>query len=66
MKEKSKSFMNRKKFFTAISLGAIGFTIFNSFPFNIISPKTKKSNQQIKIKINPLAVSRKKIGEKNV
>jgi hypothetical protein len=58
--------MNRKKFFTSISLGAIGFTLFNSFPMNLISKRIDKSNTKIKVKINPDAVSRKKIGNKNV
>lgn len=58
--------MNRKKFFTSISLGAIGFTLFNSFPMNLISKRIYKSNTKIKVKINPDAVSRKKIGNKNV
>ena len=58
--------MNRKKFFTSISLGAIGFTLFNSFPMNLISKRIDKSKTKIKVKINPDAVSRKKIGNKNV
>ena len=58
--------MNRKKFFTSISLGAIGFILFNSFPMNLISKRIDKSNTKIKVKINPDAVSRKKIGNKNV
>jgi len=66
MEEKSRSFMNRKKFFTAISLGAIGFTIFNSLPFSLFSKPNEKYKSQIKVKINPLAVSRNKVGGKNV
>ena len=58
--------MNRKKFFTSISLGAIGFTLFNSFPMNLISKRIDQSKTKIKVKINPDAVSRKKIGNKNV
>jgi len=58
--------MNRKKFFTSISLGAIGFTLFNSFPMNLISKRFDKNKSNIKVKINPDAVSRKKIGNKNV
>lgn len=58
--------MNRKKFFTSISLGAVGLAIFNSFPMNIISKRSKKTSNKINVKINPLAVSRKKVGVKNV
>lgn len=58
--------MNRKKFFTTITLGAVGLAIFNSFPTKIISNRSKKINKEIEVKINPLAVSRKKAGVKNV
>jgi hypothetical protein len=58
--------MDRKKFFTSISLGAIGFTVLNSFPMNLISKRFDKNKPNIKVKINPDAVSRKKIGNKNV
>jgi hypothetical protein len=58
--------MNRKKFFTSISLGALGFTVLNTFPFNFISKKSGKDQKKVQVKINPLAVSRKKIGDKNV
>ncbi|MFZ2323231.1 MAG: hypothetical protein WAV89_05990 [Ignavibacteriaceae bacterium] len=57
--------MNRKKFFTSISLSAIGLALFNTFPMNIISKKFEKENKKVKVKINPLAVSRKKTGDKN-
>lgn len=57
--------MNRKKFFTSISLSAVGLALFNTFPINIISKSLDKKNEKVKVKINPLAVSRKKIGEKN-
>lgn len=58
--------MNRKKFFTSVSLGALGFTLLNTFPFNIIAKNSGKVQKQVHVKINPLAVSRKKIGDKNV
>ena len=57
--------MNRKKFFTSISLGAVGLVAANSFPLNLIYKKSGVNNKKIEVKINPLAVSRKKIGEKN-
>ncbi len=58
--------MNRKKFFTSISLGAVGYTIFNSFPMKYFSKPTGFFKNKIEVKTNPLAVSRKKAGEKNV
>lgn len=58
--------MNRKKFFTSISLGVIGFTLLNTFPFNVLAKKSVNNKKQVRVKINPLAVSRKKIGDKNV
>jgi len=56
--------INRKKFFSSVSAGIISYFIFKSFPFSFIS-KMKKDRQVI-IEINPDAVSRTKIGEKNV
>jgi hypothetical protein len=58
--------MNRKKFFTSISFGAIGFAVYNSFPMKYFSKETNFFRQKIKVKVNPLAVSRKKVGGKNV
>ena len=58
--------MNRKIFFTTISLGTIGFTILNSFPMKYFSKKSIDPNNKIKVKINPLSVSRNKAGGKNV
>lgn len=58
--------MDRKKFFTSISLGVVGITLFNNFPMNIISKQFKKKKKEINVKVHPLAVSRKKIGGKNV
>jgi hypothetical protein len=58
--------MNRKKFFTSISLGAVGFAVYNSFPMKYFSNKSVTFKSRIKVKVNPLAVSRKKVGGKNV
>ncbi|MBK7629641.1 MAG: hypothetical protein IPJ23_02785 [Ignavibacteriales bacterium] len=58
--------MNRKIFFTSISLGAVGFAIYNSFPMKYFSKQSGILKNKIEVKINPLAVSRKKVGEKNV
>lgn len=58
--------MNRKKFFTSITVGTLGFTIFNSFPLRLIHRKSNFPNSKVNIKPNPLAVSRNPKGEKNV
>jgi hypothetical protein len=58
--------MNRKKFFTSISLGAVGFAIYNSFPLKYFSKQSVFFKNNVEVKINSLAVSRKKVGEKNV
>jgi hypothetical protein len=58
--------MNRKIFFTSISLGAIGFAVYNSFPMKYFRKKSNSQNTAIKVKINPLSVSRNKAGVKNV
>lgn len=58
--------MNRKKFFTSVSLGAVGFAIYNSFPMKLFTKKSNNPNSTVKLKINPLAVSRNPKGNKNV
>ncbi len=58
--------MNRKKFFTSISLSALGLVIYKSFPMKIFFKKAEKNKKEIKVQLNPLAVNRKKIGDKNV
>jgi hypothetical protein len=58
--------MNRKIFFTSISLGAVGFAVYNSFPIKYFSKTSRVFKHKIEVKVNPLAVSRKKVGDKNV
>lgn len=58
--------MNRKKFFTSISVGAFGFAVYNSFPMKYFSKSSGVFKNKIEVKVNPLAVSRKKVGGKNV
>lgn len=58
--------MNRKKFFTSITFGAIGFAVYNSFPMKYFTKKSIDPNTKIKVKINPLSVSRNKAGGKDV
>ena len=57
--------MERKKFFNVFGLGMMGilFAKFSSLkPFS----KDLNNKKKIKVKINPLAVRREKIGSKNV
>jgi hypothetical protein len=58
--------MNRKKFFTSMSMGFVGFALFNNIPKRLFSKVFQKNSKEVKVQIHPLAVSRKKIGEKNV
>ena len=61
--------MKRKKFFISAGTGFFGLMMLKTFPFNLFNSHLKKGNDpsiKEKVQINPLAVSRKKIGEKNV
>lgn len=57
--------MERKKFFISIGAGFLGLAILRVIPFYSLLTK-RNDDAKIKISPNPLAVSRKKIGEKNV
>jgi hypothetical protein len=57
--------MNRKKFFLSMGVGLLGTALLKTSPITKIFSK-KEDEKQIKITPNPLAVSRKKIGDKNV
>jgi hypothetical protein len=60
--------LERKKFFTSIGAGFLGYMVLSKFPFSLFGKKSiaaKDNNSKIKIKINPLAVSRNKIGDNN-
>jgi len=62
--------MERKKFFYSLGLGAIGFFAAKNFLFNMLKSKKVKINKtnvvkNSRVKINPLAVSRKKTGVNN-
>lgn len=56
--------INRKKFFSSLGTGVISYFILKSIPFAFKGKKIK--DQKVIIEINPDAVSRTKIGEKNV
>jgi hypothetical protein len=59
--------IERRKFFETSVKGMFVFMLIRAFPFNLLFGKNKNSAgaKKIKVKINPLAVSRKSIGGKN-
>ncbi len=57
--------MERKKFFSVIGLGTMGI-LFTRFSSLKLFSKNLSNKKKIKVKINPLAVKRQKIGSKNV
>lgn len=64
MNQIQKSKMNRKKFFLLATLAAAGMALFKYIPFT--SARKNFLSKKVEVKVNPLAVSRKKVGEKNV
>ncbi len=63
--------MGRKKFFYSLSIGFLSAFAVKNLLFNVLtSRKTKIKNPKVvknsRVKINPLAVSRKNIGGGNV
>lgn len=57
--------MERKKFFSAIGLGALGVLLSGFFPLKMFK-KNIDTDKKIRVKINPMAVKREKSGGKNV
>jgi len=57
--------MERKKFFSVFGLGMIGVLIAKFSSLKLIS-KNLNNKKKINVKINTLAVKRKKIGNRNV
>ena len=56
--------INRKKFFSSLGTGLFGYFVIKSIPFSFIGRSTK--DKKVTIEINPDAVRRTKIGDKNV
>jgi hypothetical protein len=56
--------MERKKFLISVGAGLTGFALFKSIP--LLNIFASKKTAKIEVKPNPLAVSRKKIGDRNV
>lgn len=63
VKSKHKS-INRKKFFSSIGTGIFGYFVIKSIPFSFLGKK--ENDKEVVIALNPDAVRRTKIGEKNV
>jgi len=58
----------RKNFFTSLGIGLAGYFAMKSFPFKLFSNSRllkQKDQPKVKVHINSLAVSRKKIGGNN-
>jgi len=61
--------IKRKNFFLTLGIGAGSYLVMRLLPFRIFGKKSMKSqmsyNNKIRIKINPSAISRTKLGDKN-
>ena len=60
--------IDRKNFFYSLGAGVAGYVAMKSFPFKYIGKKlfsNEENNNKVLVKINPFAVSRKKIGGNN-
>ena len=61
-----KIFMDRKKFVALFSTGILGLAFMKVNPLNFIGiTKKSQSKKAVEVKLNPLAVNRKKSGKKN-
>ncbi len=64
--------INRKKFFYSLGAGIAGYVVLRSLPFKLFRKKENLNSNKVenkknsRVKINPLAVSRKNTGGKNV
>jgi len=57
--------MERKKFFSVFGLGTMGI-LFAKFSSLKLFSKNLNDKKKINVKLNPLAVKREKLGNKNV
>ncbi|MHB8852442.1 MAG: hypothetical protein ACYC6P_03675 [Ignavibacteriaceae bacterium] len=58
----------RKDFFISIGAGLAGLFLLRIFPLNLLFKSKynfKENSQKIKVRINPLSVSRNKLGDNN-
>ena len=58
--------IKRKKFFITTGTGVAGFFLLKTFPFSLFSKKDVINKNEVSVKLNPHAVSRKKTGNGNV
>lgn len=58
--------IKRSSFFASLGSVAVGFFVASSLPFKLFGKKVTSQNEKVIVQINPNAVSRKRIGEKNV
>ncbi len=65
-KLKNQNKIKRKSFFASLGYGAFGVFIAGSLPFKLFAKKDAIKKDKITVHVNPLAVNRKRIGEKNV
>jgi len=56
--------INRKSFFSFLGTGVIGYFLVKAIPFSFL--RKDISSKKVTIELNPDAVRRTKIGEKNV
>ncbi len=62
--------IKRKNFFFTMGMGIAGYAVLRSFLFRLFTKKSNsnkaENNNNSRVKINPLAVSRKNTGGNNV
>jgi hypothetical protein len=58
--------IKRNKFFITAGTGVAGFFLLKTFPFSLFSKKDVINKKEVKVKLNPHAVSRQKTGDGNV
>jgi hypothetical protein len=58
--------IKRNKFFITAGTGVAGFFLLKTFPFSLFSKKDVINKKEVKVNLNPHAVSRQKTGDGNV
>ncbi len=60
--------LERKDFFISAGVGLVGLFVMRMFPFNLLLNRKHKSKEKplrATVRINPLAISRNKLGDNN-
>ncbi len=60
MNLEKRNILDRRKFFSRISIGALGAVILSSFPFKIFGKGKKRNIKKVYVKIHPSSVKRNK------